>query len=368
MSRLSSPTAVRHNRRAHFVHVESTTVRDASISFRALGLLTYLLDQKEGWQVRSDQLSKGEGREGRGAVRTALRELAAKGYYRLERRRFRTGKCAMGTAISEYPVEQWIKDHEIFSTTSDPAVPVVEQEDGTFLVEYPDGTLVSDGFEPAPYDDEEPPAEPEPEPEKEPAAEELPTAPKKPAPRARRPRKTSEERAAEVAEKEAREKALDEAARKVTTWWWEHAEKHLGKYVGQRGGFMAVMKMVRRALEAGYSQQECAKALQHARKHFPGAQQWQDALGVVTNHIAPKRPDGRIPYSDAATWGTTVDTTQGDADHVYTDNDADDATFGVVNRMQGVCVDDGVIPQGVCRGNSPPPGVPRMSAGRGLGR
>ncbi|MGY4935961.1 hypothetical protein ACWD7T_33695, partial [Streptomyces sp. 900116325] len=175
MSRLSSPTAVRVNRR-HYVNVESKTVRDTRLSFRALGLLIYLLDQKEGWQVRSDQLSKGEGREGRGAVRTALRELAANGYYRLERRRLRNGKCVMGTAVSEYPVEQWIKDNEIFSTASDPAVPVVEQEDGTFLVEYPDGSLGSDGFEPAPHDDEEPPADSEPAPEEEPAAEEEPAS------------------------------------------------------------------------------------------------------------------------------------------------------------------------------------------------
>ncbi|MDV6291242.1 hypothetical protein R2F25_38160 [Streptomyces sp. UP1A-1] len=162
MSRLSNPAGVRINQ-PHFVHVVSATVRNTRLSYRALGLLVYLLDQKEGWQVRAEQLSKGEGREGREAIRTALRELQVAGHYRLERRRLRNGKCVMGTALSGTPLEQWVRDHEIFSTQKDPAVPVIEQEDGTFLVQYPDGSLGSDGFEPDPYADEEPPADEEPE-------------------------------------------------------------------------------------------------------------------------------------------------------------------------------------------------------------
>lgn len=343
MSRLPDPTAVRHNRRPKFVPVDSGTVRDLNISFRALGLLTYLLDQKKGWQVRSDQLSKGEGREGRGAVRTALRELAENGYYRLERRRLRNGKCVMGTSVSEYPLEQWIRDHEIFSTASDPAVPVVEQEDGTFLVEYPDGTFGSDGFTPDPYDDEEPPDEPEDEPaaaEEDDAAEEPPAAaPEKKATRTRT-RRTPEQKAADDAEREAektrkaeKKAALDAAAEAVAKWWWAHAEAHLGRYVGRNNGYLAMRGMVKKALEAGYTQRQCADALVGARKHLPSAQQWQTALGVVTNHIQPKQPGGRITYSDSATWGH--ETAAGGTPSSTTD-DSDDATFGVINRTQGV--------------------------------
>ncbi|SEE83862.1 hypothetical protein SAMN05216483_6728 [Streptomyces sp. 2131.1] len=348
MSRLTSPTGVRVNRRPRFVAIDSKTIRDTTISYRALGLLGYILDQKEGWQVRSDQLSKGEGREGRGAVRTALRELAERGYYRLERRRLRTGKCVMGTAVSEYPVEQWIKDHEIFSTVSDPAVPVVEQEDGSFLVEYPDGTFGSDGFESDPFDNEEPPADPEPEPEPEDSgeededtAEEPPAEPEKPPVRPRRTRRTSaqkaaddEQKAAEKKQKDEKKAALDAAVEAVAKWWWEDAEKHLGKYVGKTNGYLAMRGMVKKALEAGYTQRQCADALRHARKHLPSAQQWQTALGVATNHIVPSQPTGRIPYSDKATWGAQNDappSTPGDAPTPAAD-DSDDATFGVIAR------------------------------------
>ncbi|MFF7838753.1 hypothetical protein ACFZC6_08055 [Streptomyces ossamyceticus] len=335
MSRQSTSGGVRVKRRTPFVIIESATARDTRLSYRELGLLTYLLDQSEDWQVRSEQLSQGEGREGRDAVRKSLHRLAACGYYRLERRRFRNGKTAMGTAISDHPVEQWADDYVTFGKKLD--IPVVEQEDGTFRVKYADGTLGSDGFS-SDAEDVDPPAEGEPEeqpaedePESPTSAELKATPAAQPAEKKTvAPKKTAEEKAAEAEEKAAQEKAFDEAAHKVATWWWEHAEKHLGKYVGQRGGFVAVRQMVRRALVAGYSQQECAKALQYARKHFPAAQQWQDALGVVTNHVQPKQPNGRIPYSDSATWGDqdgVPPTTTGTTD------DADDATFGVIARL-----------------------------------
>ncbi|MFF8696271.1 hypothetical protein ACF08W_29070 [Streptomyces sp. NPDC015144] len=321
----------------------STTARDDDISFRALGLLTYILDQKDGWQVRSDQLSRGEGREGRGAVRTALGELAQRGYYRLERRHFLNGKCAMGTAVSESPVKQWVEDHKTFSTKKDPSVPVHEQEDGSFLVKYPDGTFGSDGFEPDPLDDQEPPAGPEPEDDEEaPAdAEEPPAAPEKPAARPRRTRRTSAQKAADDKEKAAEKKrkneekaALDAAAEAVAKWWWEDAEKHLGKYVGKTNGFVAMRGMVKKALEAGYTQRQCADALRHARKHLPSAQQWQTALGVVSNHIIPNQPTGRIPYSDKATWGDQSDapTYEPGENPSSAADDSDDATFGVIAR------------------------------------
>ncbi|MFN1193261.1 hypothetical protein ACK03K_33915 [[Kitasatospora] papulosa] len=333
-----SDTRPRVKRRTPFVIVESATARDTRLKYADLGLLTYLLDQSEDWAVRSDQLSTGEGREGRDAVRKMLHRLASFGYYRLERRRFRNGKTAMGTAISDHPVEQWATDYVTFGHKLD--IPVVEQEDGTFRVKYPDGTLGSDGFDKAdapPGDaehDEPADDEPGPEADDEPNAEAAPPAPSaKRVPPARKPpaaKKTTQEKVADAEEKAAQEKALDEEAQKVATWWWEHAEKHLGKYAGQRGGFVAVRKMIRRALAVGYSQQQCAKALQHARKHFPAAQQWQDALGTVTQHIQPKQPNGRIPYSDSATWGAQSDGLS--STPTSTDDDADDATFGVVER------------------------------------
>ncbi|WP_411147354.1 hypothetical protein [Streptomyces sp. A30] len=341
MSR-KTPAGVRVKRRTPFVIIESATARDTRLSYRELGLLTYLLDQSEDWQVRSEQLSQGEGREGRDAVRKSLHKLAACGYYRLERRRFRNGKTAMGTAISDHPVEQWAADYVTFGSKLD--IPVVEQEDGDFRVKYPDGTLGSDGFsDPADgFQPEDEPGEPAAEEELEtPAAaapksapaEERPARAKKPA----APKKPAEEKSTEAAQKAAEKALLDADADEVAKWWWEEAEKRFGKYVGDKRGFIAMRQQVRNALEKQYSKNQCGKALIRAGKHWPSAQQWQDALGIVTNHIQPRQANGRVPYSDASTWGPQGDgssSTTGatDTPPSITTDDADDATFGVIAR------------------------------------
>lgn len=135
------------------------TVEDTSISFRALGALLWIMDKADGWSIRADHMAKDgkrtdgnnkdgrkHRREGREAIRTALlEELAAEGYYRLERRRMLDGSVKMGTAASEDRVESWANQYRIFGRN---AVPVVQQRDGTFLVLYPDGTLGPDDCDP----------------------------------------------------------------------------------------------------------------------------------------------------------------------------------------------------------------------------
>ncbi|GBQ03912.1 hypothetical protein SSP531S_53910 [Streptomyces spongiicola] len=354
MSRLTNRNGVRVNRR-YYVQIDSQTARDDDMSFRALGVLTYLLDQKEDWQVKSEQLSKGKGREGRDAVRKALHELARRGYYRLERRRFLNGQNAMGTALSEHRVEQWAKDYITFGEKLD--IPVIEQEDGSFLVQYQDGTLGSDGFD-TPAQDNEPPAEddePEETPSEEPktpaASAPKPAAAKK-APKKRTSAKKSapdrvayddaadEEPKAEAAQKAAEKALLDADAEEVAKWWWADAEKRFGPYVGDKRGYIAMRNQVRSALEKGYTKNQCGKALIQAQKHWPSAQQWQQALGIVTNHIQPRNAGGRVPYNDAATWGGQGDTTLGIPGarsalppSTQAEGDADDATFGVIERL-----------------------------------
>ncbi|WP_399554060.1 hypothetical protein [Streptomyces anulatus] len=368
--RPTSPTGVRINRRP-YVHVDSATARDKRISYRALGLLTYLLDQSPDWQVRSEQLSQGEGREGRDAIRKAQHELAANGYYRLERRRFLNGKWAMGTAISEYPIQQWADDYVTFG--KDLTIPIVQQQDGSFLVKYQDGSLGTDGFmhtlnDEPPVDDEDVPEPPDetgaPDAEEKTAVDlkteraaaarkaaaekkakpaacakpntDAPAVPEQPAekpavakPPAAPPSGKAAAKKAAAEEKAAEKKALDEAAETVAKWWWADAEEHLGKYVGRKGGYVAVRNQIKAALAVGYTQRHCADALRHARKHWPHAQQWQDALGFATKGITPRAPHGRVPYSDEATWGTGQ-TVPGEQKSSTPEDTADDATFGII--------------------------------------
>ncbi|MFP3990974.1 hypothetical protein U9R90_26610 [Streptomyces sp. E11-3] len=334
---MTDRSAVRRNRRHYYVQVESTTARDFRISFRALGVLTYCLDQSDSWNVRSEQLARGEGREGRDAVRKALHELAAHGYYRLERRRFLDGTTGMGAAVSEYPVEQWAQDYVTFGKKLD--IPVVEQEDGSFRVRYADGSLGPDGFatESAAPDVAAPdgPAAAEPQaqptPKKKPRA--TPPAAARSAAKGKRGQPTASAMDARVKpggeEKTVKEKT---PAQEVATWYYDHAAQHLGPYAGPKKGswYFGLINLSQQALDAEYTQKQVAKAFQRTGVHFPTAHQFQRALSDERNNKPmPAQYGGRpAPYNDAETWG--VNDKAGPPLPSSPEDHDDGAEFGIV--------------------------------------
>lgn len=125
---------LRKVKRANYLQILNETARDTRISYRALGILTELLSHEEGWVIRAADLGRRR-KEGREAIASALRELAAAGYYRVEKRRDSTGKFTMGTAIADYPVPEWIED---FQKHPRGGVPLRVHDDGT--VTRMDGT------------------------------------------------------------------------------------------------------------------------------------------------------------------------------------------------------------------------------------
>ncbi len=136
--------------------IPRAVLRDRRLSFRARGILAHLLDRPAGWDVRAEALAAESDHDGRDKILSALRELGIAGYYRLERRRLGNGQFAMGTAISEEPVEEWAADYAEYGGR---AVPVIQQPDGSFLVKHKDGSLTPDGFSGG-YEDESGPGSP----------------------------------------------------------------------------------------------------------------------------------------------------------------------------------------------------------------
>ena len=129
-------------KRAHrYLNVPSATVTDGRLSFKARGILAYLLDKPAGWEVRSVSIAA-DSPDGKAAVQAGLRELALAGYYRIERRRLLDGRLVTGTAVSEEPVASWASEHAEYQGP----VPVVQQPDGSFKVRRKDGSLTGDGF------------------------------------------------------------------------------------------------------------------------------------------------------------------------------------------------------------------------------
>jgi len=67
-------TTIRVAQRKRFTSIDRDTVNDPTLSFRARGVLLWLLDKPDDWKANADQIAKA-GREGRDAVRAALKEL-----------------------------------------------------------------------------------------------------------------------------------------------------------------------------------------------------------------------------------------------------------------------------------------------------
>lgn len=62
-----------------YARINNTTLRDTRLSWKARGLLAYLLSMPDNWQTRTEHLVN-QSPDGEAAVRSGLRELEAAGY------------------------------------------------------------------------------------------------------------------------------------------------------------------------------------------------------------------------------------------------------------------------------------------------
>lgn len=97
-------TTFRVVERERFTSVSRETIGDSSLSFRARGVLVWLLDKPDDWRADSSTIARA-GKEGREAVRTALRELEDAGY--LVRRKVQGdgGRWVTEVEVHERPVK-----------------------------------------------------------------------------------------------------------------------------------------------------------------------------------------------------------------------------------------------------------------------
>lgn len=95
-------STLRIARRPQHLRMDSRAVNDGALSFRARGVLAWLLDKPDDWTINAEAISR-HGTEGRDAIRKALSELEAAGY--LVRRRYRAegGKWASEQVLYEHP-------------------------------------------------------------------------------------------------------------------------------------------------------------------------------------------------------------------------------------------------------------------------
>ena len=85
-------SVVRAERRGRFTVLATAPLRLASLSLRARGLWALCMSYPDDWEFRAGHLLAQTEREGRDAVRTALRELEAAGFARLVRQTTADGR------------------------------------------------------------------------------------------------------------------------------------------------------------------------------------------------------------------------------------------------------------------------------------
>lgn len=95
-------STIRVQRRSRFTTIDRETINDDRLSFRARGLLVWLLDKPDDWRCDSDSLAMAAS-EGRDAIRTALRELAECGYIRRTKTQTSRGQWITETMVFERP-------------------------------------------------------------------------------------------------------------------------------------------------------------------------------------------------------------------------------------------------------------------------
>lgn len=93
---------VRKVHQSHYTVIDNVPLRDKTLSFRATGLLCYLLSLPDDWKISGKQLSSAK-TDGRDSVFAALKELEVAGYVKREKINDEKGRLVNLCHVSEIP-------------------------------------------------------------------------------------------------------------------------------------------------------------------------------------------------------------------------------------------------------------------------
>lgn len=103
-----------------YTEIANSTARDERLSYRARGILLRLLSNQDGYRMTSEDLAHA-GREGRGAVLAALRELKVAGYLVISKRQDGRGRWSTRTIVYDTPqVSKAVSTEVGFSDSGSP--------------------------------------------------------------------------------------------------------------------------------------------------------------------------------------------------------------------------------------------------------
>ena len=110
---------VRSKRPERYTVLDNDILRNHALSFKARGILAYILSQPDNWAISSTRLAK-VGPDGRDAIRTGLKELEERGY--IVRQRMQdpmTGKWSTCNVVYDEPVDEPVRSRWITTLAED---------------------------------------------------------------------------------------------------------------------------------------------------------------------------------------------------------------------------------------------------------
>ncbi len=109
----------------YFTQIDRRALEDPRLSFKATGILAYLLSKPDGWQVRGEQLARAK-KEGRDAVLKGLQELRKFGYATIVDERDKKGRYLSHTwEVREEPEGGYLRPPE-GQKRPEPDFPILE--------------------------------------------------------------------------------------------------------------------------------------------------------------------------------------------------------------------------------------------------
>jgi hypothetical protein len=103
--------------------IANEALENSSLTWRARGVLAYLLSRPEDWSTSAERLAamSPKGKEGRDAMRAVLTELQAAGYIRREKSQDARGRWSTTLVVYDYP-EPSVQADPPAKTSSEPSV------------------------------------------------------------------------------------------------------------------------------------------------------------------------------------------------------------------------------------------------------
>lgn len=100
---------VRAPRTARFTTLSNDLIEDSRLSFKARGLLAYLLSRPDGWQTDAHRLAA-RGPDGRAAILSGLKELENASYLKRTRSQDEHGRWTTACEVFDTPTEVRFSD------------------------------------------------------------------------------------------------------------------------------------------------------------------------------------------------------------------------------------------------------------------